>query len=420
MSLFFALVLGAHVAGKLWLSRRQVQYVGERSAAVPPEFALTIGLDDHRRAASYTIAKQRLVVLEVLAGAAGFLCLTWLGGLQWIADSLAPWLGTGLVFELALVAAVVALLGLVDLPLQMLRQFGIEERFGFNRMSPAMFAGDVLKSLALALVLGLPLLAAVLALMRWAGGAWWLAAWLCWVAFSLVLSLLYPALIAPLFNRFTPLPEGPLRERIGALLSRTGFRSSGVYTMDGSRRSSHGNAYFTGMGPAKRIVFYDTLIERLYPEEIEAVLAHELGHFRLHHVRWRIVSGMLVALAWLALLAWLQRQSWFAPSLGVHLAPTLPANAMALVLFGLVAPLFSFVLAPVQSALSRRQEFAADAFAARQVSANCLARALVKLYQDNASTLTPDPLHSAFYDSHPPALIRIDRLQAAAPAGAAG
>jgi len=260
-------------------------------------------------------------------------------------------------------------------------------------------------------VLGLPLVLLVLSLMRHAGTYWWVLAWLGWAAFSLTLSVAYPALIAPLFNRFTPLGEGPLRERIGALLTRTGFRSSGVYTMDGSRRSSHGNAYFTGMGAAKRIVFFDTLVARLQLDEIEAVLAHELGHFRLHHIRARIVGSLLLALGWLAVLGWLCTQDWFAASLGVHAAPGMPEQALALVLFALVMPLFTFLFAPLQSAYSRRHEFQADAFAAQHSSAASLVRALVKLYHDNAATLTPDPLHSAFHDSHPPASIRIARLR---------
>jgi STE24 endopeptidase len=282
-----------------------------------------------------------------------------------------------------------------------------------------MFFGDALKTLLVGAVLGLPVLAVVLLLMRSAGQWWWLAAWGFWSVVSLLLGVVYPWLIAPLFNRFTPLGDGPLRSRIGALLARTGFRSKGVYTMDGSRRSTHGNAYFTGLGAAKRIVFYDTLVERLGPDELEAVLAHELGHFRLHHVAKRIATGLAVSLAWLALLGWLQTQAWFAPSLGVATRPGIPGNGLLLVLFAMLAPMFAFVLAPLQSALSRRHEFEADAFAARHVSAQSLVRALVKLYQDNASTLTPDPLHSAFYDSHPPASIRINRLLASAPPASA-
>jgi STE24 endopeptidase len=410
MTIVFATVLAATLALKLWLSARQIRFVGARAGAVPPAFAGSIGLDDHRRAARYTIAKQGMAIVQTLLGAAAFVALTWLGGLQWLYDHLRVRAGAGLWFDLAFVVCVLLVLGTLDLPLDWIRRFRIEQRFGFNRMTQRMFFADAAKSLLVAALLGLPLLAAVLELMRRAGELWWLGAWLSWVAFTLLLSLLYPVLVAPIFNRFTPLENDALRRRIGALLDRTGFRSDGVFTMDGSRRSSHGNAYFTGLGAAKRIVFYDTLIERLYPEEVEAVLAHELGHYRRHHVRQRLVGGLLFALAGLALVAWLRTQPWFGPSLGVHTRPGLPDNGLVLVLCGMVLPLFTFLLAPLQSALSRRHEFEADAFAAEHASARSLVNALVKLYQDNAATLTPDPLHSAFYDSHPPASMRIERL----------
>jgi len=418
MSLLFASVLGIHLVLKLWLSARQIRHVGLRAQAVPEQFADTIGLEDHRRAARYTIAKQRLAMLQTAIGAMLFVALTWGGGLQVLYDGLGSRIAAGVGFDLALVASVLALLGLLDLPLEWWRQFRLEEQFGFNRMTQAMFFADAFKSALIGAALGLPLLAAVLQLMHAGGPRWWLAAWLLWSTFSLLLSVAYPWLIAPLFNRFTPLGDEALRQRIRALLERTGFRSNGVYTMDGSRRSTHGNAYFTGLGAAKRIVFYDTLIERLYPDEIEAVLAHELGHFRLHHVAKGIASSLAIALAWLALLAWLQSQPWFATSLGVVTRADLPSNGLVLVLFGLVMPLFSFAFAPLRSALSRRHEFEADAFAAQHASARSLVRALVKLYQDNAATLTPDPVHSVFYDSHPPASTRINRLLACGPAAA--
>lgn len=412
----FALVLCLHLTLQLWLGMRQMRFVARGADRVPEQFAATISLDDHQRAARYTLAKQRLALLESMVATIAIVVLTWGGGLQWATDHLGRWTGYGLAFDLSLIAGVLLLLGLIDLPLEWYRRFRIEQRFGFNRMSLAMFAADTLKSALLGAALGLPVLAVVLWLMRSAGPAWWLAAWLFWCAFSLLLTLAYPWLIAPLFNRFTPLAQGPLQQSIAALLQRTGFRSNGVYTMDGSRRSTHGNAYFTGLGAAKRIVFYDTLIERLGVDEIEAVLAHELGHFRLHHVAKRIATGMLLSLAWLALLGWLQAQPWFAPSLGVVAPAQAPGEGLLLVLFGLLVGPFSFLLAPVQSALSRRHEFAADAFAAEHASASSLVRALVKLYTDNAATLTPDPVHSAFYDSHPPAAIRIQRLLARAPA----
>ena len=411
----FVALLGLNLGLKLWLCARQMRRVALRADAVPAQFAGAISLDDHQRAARYTLAKQGLAAIEAGAGTLAFALLTWGGGLQWLCEQLAPIVGTGLGFDVAVVVATAAALSALDLPFEWVRRFRIEQRFGFNRMTPAMFALDALKTALLGLALGVPVLTIVLLLMRSAGSWWWLAAWIFWSGFSLLLGVVYPWLIAPLFNRFTPLGDGPLRARIAALLERTGFRSNGVYTMDGSRRSTHGNAYFTGLGAAKRIVFYDTLMARLGHDEIEAVLAHELGHFRLNHVTKRIAAGLAASLAWLAVLGALPTQAWFAPSLGVHPDPALPSSGLLLVLFALVVPLFAFLLAPLQSALSRRHEFEADAFAAQQVSPASLVRALVKLYQDNAATLTPDPVHSVFYDSHPPAAIRIERLLARAP-----
>lgn len=395
-----------------------MRYVAVHAQQVPAQFAATIGLDDHRRAARYTIAKQQMNMVRSSFATALFVMLTWGGALQWWYQELAAVMAKNLGFDLALVASVVILIGLLDLPFEWWRQFRIEQRFGFNRMTQTLFFVDTAKSFFVGAVLGLPLLAIALLLMRSGGSMWWLVAWGLWAAFSFLLSVAYPTLIAPIFNRFSPLADEALNQRIGRLLERTGFRSRGVYTMDGSRRSTHGNAYFTGLGAAKRIVFYDTLMERLRADEIEAVLAHELGHFRLHHVVKGIASSLAVALIGFALLAWLQTRPWFAPSLGVSADPELPRNGLTLVLFGLVMPLFAFLLAPLRSALSRRHEFAADLFAAQQVSADSLVRALCKLYQDNAATLTPDPVHSAFYDSHPPASIRINRLLASAPATA--
>ncbi|HXY05637.1 MAG TPA: M48 family metallopeptidase [Burkholderiaceae bacterium] len=418
MSVFFVFLLAGYLALKLWLSERQIRYVAAHARQVPAQFAATIELDDHQRAASYTIAKQRLAMLQALVAAAVFLALTWGGGLQRLYEALGAVLGRTLWLDLALVSCVVALFGVMDLPFEWWRQFRIEQRFGFNRMSQALFFADALKSLLVGAALGLPLLAAVLYLMGSGGPFWWLGAWVLWAIFSLVLSVAYPWLIAPIFNRFSPLGDEVLLQRIGRLLERTGFRSRGVYTMDGSRRSTHGNAYFTGLGAAKRIVFYDTLMERLRPDEIEAVLAHELGHFRLHHVIKGIASGLAIALVWLALLGWVQGRPGFAAALGVASGTQAPSDGLVLVLFGMVMPLVSFLLAPLRSALSRRHEFAADAFAAQHASADSLIRALCKLYQDNAATLTPDPVHSIFYDSHPPASIRINRLLASAPATA--
>ncbi|HEX7157228.1 MAG TPA: M48 family metallopeptidase [Burkholderiaceae bacterium] len=417
-SAFLALVF-VNLGLKYWLARRHIRHVAANAGKVPPQFADSVSLEAHHRAAAYTIAKQRMAMLQASVGAALLLAATLLGGLQLITDVLGGLLGHGFAFQFAVVGAVVAIVSVVDLPFEWYRQFRVEQAFGFNRMTPALFFADTLKSLALGIALGGPLLAVVLALMAHAGSWWWVYAWLVWAAFTLALSVLFPVLIAPLFNRFTPLADGALRQRIQDLLARTGFTSSGVFTMDGSRRSSHGNAYFTGLGAAKRIVFYDTLIDRLQPAEIEAVLAHELGHFRLHHVTKRLLLTLGSSLVLLALLGWVARQAWFYRGLGVE--PLLDAgnDGLALVLFLMVVPVFTFLLAPLGSLLSRRHEFEADAFAAGLCSPSALVAALVKLYQDNATTLTPDPIHSTFYDSHPPASIRIDRLLARArPAGA--
>jgi STE24 endopeptidase len=415
---FFALAIAAQLALRLWLCARQIRHVQAHAAAVPEAFAPSISVADHQRAARYTIAKQKLGAAHAVGETLVLALLTWGGGLQALAEGLAPWLGGGIAFEFALVAGVVALAALADLPFDWIRKFRVEQAFGFNRMTPAMFLADAAKTAVIAAVLGAPLLLAVLALMRSGKAWWWLGAWAVWAVFSLALIVLYPLAIAPLFNRFTPLADEALRRRIAALLERTGFRDSGVFTMDGSRRSSHGNAYFTGLGAAKRVVFYDTLMQRLEADEIEAVLAHELGHFRLRHVVKGMALGMALSLAWLALLGWLVREPWFGASLGVHLKPGIPGNGATLVLFALVAPQITFLLAPLRSAYSRRHEFEADAFAATHASAASLVRALVKLYHDNAATLTPDPVHSAFYDSHPPAAIRIERLGRLAPAAA--
>jgi len=418
--LFVAFLL-LMVGLKYWLALRQIRHVSRYADRVPAQFASRISLDAHRRAAAYTVAKQRLGLLQTATSATLLVALTILGGLQFIADILGPITGDGLTFQVAVVVAVVALISVLDLPFEWYRQFRIEQAFGFNRMTLGLFLTDTLKSLLLAAALGLPITALVLWLMASAGGLWWLYAWLVWIAFNALVLVLYPTVIAPLFNKFEPLKDSSLAQRIDALLARTGFSSRGVFVMDGSRRSSHGNAYFTGLGSAKRIVFFDTLVERLLPAEIEAVLAHELGHFKLKHVTKRLAFSFVASLAFLALLGWLTEQPWFYVGLGVQ--PALDAGSrndgLALVLFLLVLPVFTFVLAPLGSLLSRKHEFEADAFAARHARAEDLVNALVKLYQDNASTLTPDPLHSAFYDSHPPAAVRIDRLLAAQAAGPA-
>jgi STE24 endopeptidase len=414
MSLFltfsFVAFLLAMVGLKYWLAFRQIRHVTAHADAVPSQFADRVSLDAHRRAAAYTVERTRLGLFETAAGALVLVAATLLGGLEWIVDRLAA-LGTGdFILQMLVVAVVLLAVSVLDLPFAWYRQFRIEQKFGFNRMTLKLWIADLAKSLVLTALLGLPLLAAVLWLMRSAGDLWWVYAWLLWVGFNALVLVLYPTLIAPLFNKFEPLKDGGLAERITALLARTGFSSRGVFVMDGSRRSAHGNAYFTGLGRAKRIVFFDTLVERLQPSEIEAVLAHELGHFKLKHIAKRLVFSFIASLAFLALLGWLITQPWFYTGLGVTPSLTGSNHGVALVLFALVLPVFTFVFAPVASLLSRKHEFEADAFAARHASAGDLVNALVKLYQDNASTLTPDPLHSAFYDSHPPASIRIQRL----------
>jgi STE24 endopeptidase len=409
----FVLFLLLMVGLRFWLAARQIRHVARNAKAVPTQFAERVSLTAHRKAAAYTIARQRLGMLEATAGAGLLVALTLLGGVQAIAATVAAGLGNGLVAQVAIVACIALVLGAVDLPFDWYRQFRIEEKFGFNRMTPKLFLIDLLKSVLIAAALGLPLLALVLWLMEAAGAYWWLYAWAVWVGFNAMVLVLYPTVIAPLFNRFEPLADGDLAGRISALLARTGFSSRGVFVMDGSRRSAHGNAYFTGLGRAKRIVFFDTLLQRLQPSEIEAVLAHELGHFKRRHIAKRLAFSFFSSLVFLALLGWLARQSWFYQGLGVTPALDGTHNAVALVLFMLVVPVFTFVLAPIASRISRKHEFEADAFAVSHTSGRDLASALVKLYEDNAATLTPDPVHSAFYDSHPPAAIRIARLQSA-------
>jgi len=407
----FLAALAAATLTRLWLAQRQVAHVRAHRDAVPPTFADAIPLSAHQKAADYTVAKARLGMLDVLLGAAALLVLTLGGLLQWMA---ARW---GLLFEpgglahgVALVAGAMVLLSALELPLAVTRTFVIEARFGFNRMSVALFVADLAKHALLGAALGLPLLALVLWLMGRMGELWWLYVWLAWIAFNLTILLLYPTFIAPLFNKFSPLQDPALAGRIERLLARCGFTSNGLYVMDGSRRSAHGNAYFTGFGAAKRIVFFDTLLSRLAPAEVEAVLAHELGHYRRHHVWKRIALLFALSLGLLWLLGRLLHEPWFYDGL----AAGAPGDAMGLLLFVLVLPVFTFFLQPLTSLVSRRHEFEADSYAAAHASAAELVRALVKLYHDNAATLTPDPLHSAFYDSHPPAARRVARLQALA------
>ncbi|WP_179402586.1 M48 family metallopeptidase [Burkholderia guangdongensis] len=409
-TLLFALAIAAMVVTKLWLASRQIRFVAAHRNRVPAQFSSTIPLNAHQRAADYTVERTRLTMAEIVVSAALLVALTLLGGVGLLDALLAGWLGRGYAQQVALVAAVFAVMSAVDLPFEYYRQFGIEARFGFNRMTKRLFFTDLVKNALLGIALGLPLLFAVLWLMNEAGHLWWLWTWVVWTAFQLLVLLIYPTFIAPLFNKFEPLADDALRSRIEALMKRCGFAAKGLFVMDGSRRSAHGNAYFTGFGASKRIVFFDTLLARLSGEEIEAVLAHELGHFKRRHVMKRMLVSFVLSVALLALLGWLAQRTWFYMGLGV--TPSLSGSnaGVALVLFFLAMPVFLFFATPVGSLSSRRHEFEADAFAASQTDAQDLVSALVKLYEDNASTLTPDPLYTAFYYSHPPASQRIDRL----------
>ncbi len=414
LTLLFVSFLLADICVRLWLASRQIRHVARHRDQVPPEFAPRIGLASHQRAADYTMARVRLGMLERVYDAVLLVALTLLGGLQAIDLLVAQATSNDLLRQLLLLGCVALLLGLLGLPFTLWRQFKLEARFGFNRMTPGLFAADLAKGVLLALVLGAPLAAVILWLMAQAGSLWWLWAWGVWTAFNLLLLFIYPTFIAPLFNKFTPLSDPELASRIKQLAQRCGFALNGLFVMDGSRRSAHGNAYFTGFGKSRRIVFFDTLLARLNADEIEAVLAHELGHFAKRHIIRRIVLSFAAALLFFALLGWLARQPWFYEGLGV--LPRLDGrnDALALLLFFLVIPVFTFMLTPVASWYSRRDEFEADRYAATQSSSGRLVSALVKLYDDNAATLTPDPVHSAFYDSHPPAAVRIRHLTQAA------
>jgi len=410
-SAVFLAALALATATRVWLARRHIQHIRSHRAAVPAEFAATISLEAHQKAADYSTAKTRFGVVHSLADAVVLIVLTFGGLLQYLDARAGSWFGTDILRGTAFLALFVIVTSVVDLPFSWYRTFGIEARFGFNKMTLVTWALDLAKSAAVGVALGLPLALAVLWLMAKMGAWWWLYVWIVWVGFSVFMLAVYPAVIAPLFNKFSPMQDGTLKSRIERLLAKCGFKSSGLFVMDGSRRSTHGNAYFTGFGKTKRIVFFDTLVSRLSEDEIEAVLAHELGHFKLHHVIRRMIWTFAVSLAFLALLGVLKERAWFYHGLGVSFPAT---NAMALVLFALIVPVFTFLLHPLVAMYSRRHEFEADRYAARYSSARELISALVKLYKDNASTLTPDPLHSAFYDSHPPASVRVARLQSLA------
>jgi STE24 endopeptidase len=409
----FAAALVVSLAVKLWLASRQMRHVAAHRASVPGAFAGTITLGAHQRAADYTLAKARLNILSMAFGAIVLVGWTLLGGLdllnETLRDALVPNWGT-MAYQLALLAAFAALSSLLDLPFELYRTFVLEQRFGFNRMTWQLYIADAVKGLVIGAIIGLPIAALILWLMGAAGGWWWLWAWGAWMAFSLLMQVLLPTVIAPLFNKFELLKDESLRARVQALMDRCGFKAKGLFVMDGSRRSGHANAYFTGFGSSKRVVFFDTLLKQLSPGEIEAVLAHELGHFKCRHVPKRVVWMAVFSFAGFALLGWLASHSWFYLGLGVQPSLTAPNDAVALLLFMLAAPVFAFFVSPLFAGMSRHHEFEADAYACRQADGNELAAALLKLHEDNAATLTPDPVYVRFYYSHPPASERLAAL----------
>jgi STE24 endopeptidase len=417
LTLAFAAVICAGLLLKFWLASRQIRHVAQHRSSVPEAFATRIALAAHQKAADYTITKARFSLLEMALGAAVLLGWTLLGGLDVLNRALLDALGGGMWQQLALLAAFVVISAAIDLPVTLYQTFVIEQRFGFNKMTPALWLADLAKSALVGTLIGLPVAALILWLMGAAGPLWWLWAWCFWMGFNLLLMVIYPTFIAPLFNKFQPLADESLKARVTALMQRCGFAAKGLFVMDGSRRSAHANAYFTGFGAAKRVVFYDTLLRQLSPGEVEAVLAHELGHFKHRHILKRVVSLFALSLAGFALLGWLSTQVWFYTGLGVRpnisldlaVAPA-PNDALALLLFLLAVPVFTLFIAPLFAQLSRRHEFEADAYAVAQANGGDLATALLKLYEDNASTLTPDPVYVKFYYSHPPATERLARM----------
>jgi STE24 endopeptidase len=412
---FCVAVLGGLMV-KFWLASRQIRFVATHRDAVPAPFAQTVSLPAHQKAADYTVVKARFGLLELAFGSAVLLGWTLLGGLDALNRALQGWLGTGMSQQLALLAAFALIGGLIDLPFTLYQTFVIEQRFGFNKMSLRLWLADLVKSTLLGALIGLPIAALILWLMGAAGTYWWLWAWAVWMGFNLLLLVIYPSFIAPLFNKFRPLEDETVKARVTALMQRCGFAAKGLFVMDGSKRSAHANAYFTGFGAAKRVVFYDTLLSKLSPGEVDAVLAHELGHFKHKHIIKRIVGMFALSLAGFALLGWVSTQAWFYTGLGVRPNLSGPNDALALLLFLLAVPVFSFFISPLFAQLSRKHEFEADAYAVTQTSGHDLRTALLKLYEDNASTLTPDPVYVKFYYSHPPASERLARMTAARPA----
>jgi len=416
LTLAFAAFLLAGLAVKFWLATRQIRYVARHRDAVPTPFAATVSLSAHQKAADYTITKTRFGLLELALGAAVLVGWTLLGGLDALNQVLLRWLGGGMTQQLALMVGFALISGAIDLPLTLYQTFVIEERFGFNKMTFKLWVVDLVKSTLLGVAIGLPIVALILWLMGAAGAFWWLWAWAVWMGFNLLLLVVYPTFIAPLFNKFKPLDDETLKARVTELMRRCGFAAKGLFVMDGSKRSAHANAYFTGFGASKRVVFYDTLLAKLSPGEVDAVLAHELGHFKHKHIIKRIAGMFALSLAGFALLGWLSTQVWFYTGLGVRPNLQGPNDALALLLFLLVVPVFSFFISPLMALLSRKHEFEADAYAVQQTSGKDLSTALLKLYEDNASTLTPDPVFVKFYYSHPPASERLARMAGASPA----
>ena len=404
-SLVFVLALTLTTSLRCWLAFRQIRYVEHHRERIPAQFSERITLTAHQKAADYCVTRTRFGLFTLGIELLVLIAYTFGGGLQALHDFWSTHLH-GLSYGLAMIFSLMLISGLIDLPFSLYTQFVIEEKFGFNRMTLKLFFIDLVKQSLLSLLIGTPVLLAVLWLMAEMGAQWWLYVWLFWCSFNLLILFIYPTWIAPIFNKFTPLEDADLKQRIETLLARCGFAASGLFVMDGSKRSNHGNAYFTGFGKNKRIVFFDTLLNRLLPEEIEAVLAHEIGHFKHKHVIKRIAMLFGLSLAFLALLGQFMTADWFYQGLGVNAQNT----TLGLILFFLVVPVFTFLLIPLSSSLSRRHEFEADQYAAQHASSQNLVNALVKLYEDNAATLTPDPLHSLFYDSHPPAALRISRL----------
>jgi STE24 endopeptidase len=412
MTLALAIALITNLGLKLWLATRQARHVALHQHEVPAAFAGTISLQAHQKAAHYTLAKSKIGLWDMALEALVLLGWTLLGGLDWLNQSLLAWLGAGMAQQLALVVGFMLIGGLIHLPLSLVQTFGVEQRFGFNNMTWRLWLSDMVKGVALGLILGLPIVWLVLWLMQAGGHLWWLYAWGALVAYQLFVMWIAPNVIMPLFNKFTPLEDETLKERVSRLMARAGFTAKGFFVMDGSRRSAHSNAFFTGFGASKRVVFFDTLLQQLSPDEMEAVLAHELGHFKHRHILKMMATSFVMTLLGLALLGWLSQQPWFYTGLGVMPNMSSANDALALLLFMMVVPLFTFFFSPLSAGRSRRFEFEADAYAVANSDGKHLAGALLKLYQDNASTLTPDPLYVAFYYSHPPASQRLARMTA--------